>query len=249
MSNTEKLICKNKPLMIAHRGLSGLEKENTHAAFVAAGNRSYYGIETDVHRTIDGKYVCIHDANTQRVGIDAINVEDCTYDTVCRLKLCGISGKKDRSDICIPSLEEYIRICKHYEKTAVLELKGIYTKEQISEICNIIIKEDWFQKTIFIAFDLDNLIQLKELYPDQNAQYLVGESYFKKSGTNQDLLDILNKYDLDLDIYYKSLTEELAEKVHANGRKINVWTVNTQEDATRLNDIYGIDFITTNILE
>ena len=28
--------------MIAHRGLSGIERENTCAAFVAAGNRSYY---------------------------------------------------------------------------------------------------------------------------------------------------------------------------------------------------------------
>lgn len=37
--------------MIAHRGLSGIEKENTNAAFVAAGNRSYFGIETDVHKT------------------------------------------------------------------------------------------------------------------------------------------------------------------------------------------------------
>lgn len=40
--------------VVAHRGLSGLETENTCAAFVAAGNRSYFGIETDVHRTADG---------------------------------------------------------------------------------------------------------------------------------------------------------------------------------------------------
>ena len=40
--------------MVAHRGVSGLEKENTMAAFVAAGNRSYYGIATDIHRTLDG---------------------------------------------------------------------------------------------------------------------------------------------------------------------------------------------------
>ena len=43
--------------MIAHRGLSGIEKENTNAAFIAAGNRSYFGIETDVHKTVDGKFV------------------------------------------------------------------------------------------------------------------------------------------------------------------------------------------------
>ena len=32
--------------MVAHRGLSGIETENTAAAFVAAGNRGYWGSET-----------------------------------------------------------------------------------------------------------------------------------------------------------------------------------------------------------
>ena len=43
--------------MIAHRGLSGMETENTSAAFEAACECSYYGIETDVHVTKDGKYI------------------------------------------------------------------------------------------------------------------------------------------------------------------------------------------------
>ena len=56
--------------MVAHRGLSGLEKENTCAAFVAACNRAtYFGVETDVHRTADGQFVIFHDDNTARVGI------------------------------------------------------------------------------------------------------------------------------------------------------------------------------------
>ncbi len=41
--------------MVAHRGLCGLEPENSIPAFVAAGNRSYYGVESDVHVTADGK--------------------------------------------------------------------------------------------------------------------------------------------------------------------------------------------------
>ena len=55
---------KGSTRMVAHRGVSGLEKENTMAAFVAAGNRSYWGVETDVHRTSDGKMVVIHDGDT-----------------------------------------------------------------------------------------------------------------------------------------------------------------------------------------
>ena len=48
-----------KPRMVAHRGTSGLELENTNSAFVAAGNRSYFGIETDVHRTADGQFILV----------------------------------------------------------------------------------------------------------------------------------------------------------------------------------------------
>ena len=61
-------INKNSTLLVAHRGLSGIETENTNAAFVAAGNRSYYGIETDIHRTTDGRFVVCHDDNLLRVA-------------------------------------------------------------------------------------------------------------------------------------------------------------------------------------
>ena len=44
-------INKKNVKMVAHRGLSGIETENTSSAFVAAGNRSYFGIECDIHVT------------------------------------------------------------------------------------------------------------------------------------------------------------------------------------------------------
>ena len=72
---------KGSTLMVAHRGLSGIEKENTMPAFVAAGNRSFFGIETDVHRTADGQFVVIHDDSTKRVaGVDFI-IEETDFDT------------------------------------------------------------------------------------------------------------------------------------------------------------------------
>ena len=59
---------KKETKIIAHRGLSGIEKENTNAAFVAAGNRSYFGIETDIHVTKDGRIVVIHDDMDLKIG-------------------------------------------------------------------------------------------------------------------------------------------------------------------------------------
>ena len=113
--NTIKFNKKNVK-MVAHRGVSGLERENTNAAFVAAGNRSYFGVETDLYRTIDGHYVLLHDGNLQRVGNDALDIPNSTLDTIRHAVLLDKDGTKDRYDLRVPTLLEYIKICKRYEK-------------------------------------------------------------------------------------------------------------------------------------
>ena len=85
--NTTKFNHQNKPLMVAHRGVSGLETENTCAAFVAAGNRSYYGFETDVHITADGKYVTFHDDETRRLAAEDLIIEQTDFATLRSLLL------------------------------------------------------------------------------------------------------------------------------------------------------------------
>ena len=93
--NTEKIIKKDVK-MIAHRGVSGLEKENTAAAFVAAGNRSYFGIETDIHCTADGKFIIIHDDTTTRVtGIEK-TVEETDFDALRAMKILDLDGESTR---------------------------------------------------------------------------------------------------------------------------------------------------------
>lgn len=233
----------DKVLMVAHRGLSGIELENTASAFVAAGNRSYYGIETDVHRTGDGKFVVIHDDTTKRVGIDNLVVEETTYETLRALHLADKDGVRGRSDLRIPSLLEYTQICKKYGKVSVLELKNHFEPADVDKIIEIIKGEGWLENTIFISFDLDNLIYLRSVLPEQPAQYLIGTF-------TDELLDTLIKYNLDLDIYYKTvtLTPERIKAVHDAGHKVNVWTVDSLEDAQRMVE-YGVDFITSNIIE
>ena len=84
--------------MIAHRGLSGIERENTYPAFVAAANRSYYGIETDVHKTADGHFVIIHDDTTDRVsaGEWKLDVEKSKYDQLKAVILPDFDGSTNR---------------------------------------------------------------------------------------------------------------------------------------------------------
>ncbi len=240
MNDTLKLN-GNKPKMIAHRGMSGIELENTCSAFVAAGNRSYFGIETDVHRTADGQFIIIHDDNTKRVAGDEMIVEKTCYETLRAIRLVDKDGAKGRKDLLMPSLREYIRICKKYEKIAVLELKNHFHPADIDSIIAIIREEEYLENTIFISFDLPNMICIRERLPEQKAQFLISEY-------TDWLLDTLRKEKLDLDIKYVALTKERVDALHAAGIEVNCWTVDTLEDAQRMTE-YGVDYITSNIVE
>lgn len=227
--------------VIAHRGLSGIETENTNSAFVAAGNRSYWGIETDVHKTADGKFAVIHDNNTGRVANEDIPVEDSPYDKLSALILKNSDNTFDRGDLKIPSLAEYIKICKKYDKYSILELKSAFLKDEITEIINIISETGHLEKTIFISFVLNNLIILREILPNQKAQYLTDKF-------DADILNTLLTHKLDLDIYYKNLSEENVKELKNHGIEINVWTCDDSESAEKLSEL-GIEYLTSNILE
>ena len=226
--------------MVAHRGVSGLERENTCAAFVAAGNRSYFGVETDIHRTADGQYIVFHDDNLARLLGDERVVEEMRFDELRALRLTDLDGNV-RGDLLLPTLTEYVNICKKYDKDCVLEIKNHFEPEDIDNVIAIIRGIGWLERTIFISFDLPNMLCIRERLPQQRAQYLV-------SAFGEDLLDILTQNHLDLDIKYSSLSAEQVRACHEAGIEVNVWTVNEAADAERLAG-YGVDFITSNILE
>lgn len=97
--DTIKLPNKGNCLMVAHRGLSGIEKENTNSAFVAAGNRSYFGIETDVYKTKDGHFVLMHDNDTERVSGVSLNIEEAPYKGIKNVVLKDVDGNTGRNDL------------------------------------------------------------------------------------------------------------------------------------------------------
>lgn len=233
-------IQKKHVQLIAHRGLSGLERENTCAAFVAAGNRSYFGIETDIHKTKDDQFVVFHDDTTNRLTDSDWVVEEHTLAELQALRLKDLD-ENVRSDLLMPTLQDYIQICRKYCKTAVLELKNPFQMKDIQAIVELIRQEEWLQNTVFISFCLENLVDLRRLLPEQPIQYLV------KEFTDEVRSNLIN-YSLDLDIMYSNLSTDQVEDIHRLCRKINVWVVDNSQIAELLIQM-GVDYITTNILE
>ena len=241
LKDTIKFENKGEIKMIAHRGLSGLELENTCPAFVAAGVKSYYGIETDVHVTKDGKFIVVHDDNLKRVaGLDWV-IEETDFDALRSVRMKDTDGVTARNDLFLPTLEEYISICKKYEKVAVLELKNKMEREHVWGIAKVVKDLGWFENTIFISFAGENLVALREKYPTATAQFLTEEA---SEETYRFMVD--NRLDADLCGY--CVSKEFVDKLHKAGIKVNCWTLDKLEHA-ELAKACGVDFITSNILE
>ena len=238
--NTSKFN-KQSVKMVAHRGLSGLERENTCAAFVAAGNRSYVGIETDIWRTADGSFVTLHDGNLARVGGEQIHAETVTLKTLQSVVLYDMDGSKGREDLRVPTLENYISICKKYQKLCVLELKSDFTPEETARFIEVIRALDYLEQVVFISFNYNNLLRVRAVLPEQRVQFLTGDG-------SDEMIARLVADRMDIDVQHGALTEERVAAMHRAGLTINCWTVDDPARAEQLAE-WGVDYITSNILE
>ena len=239
MRDTLKLLDHGNTKMVAHRGVSGVETENTAAAFIAAGNRSYWGVETDIWRTSDGQFICNHDGRSGRICETDLIMERSTLSDLRALTLKDIDGVTDRGDLklCLPS--EYVKICSSYGKVCVPELKSAFTIDEIRGIMDIF--GGYLDSTIFISFNYHNLELVKEVRPAQKCQFLTGD-------VDAALIDKLHAAGMDLDIESGGLTQEKLNACHEGGIVVNCWTVDRLERASELVS-WGVDQITSNIIE
>lgn len=241
MSDTVKIKNKQDTLFIAHRGLSGLELENTNSAFIAAANRGYFGIESDVRVSADGRFVMFHDDTTDRLCGKNLGIEKTDYKALKSLNLIPQKNRIVGEDFKIPELKEYLSICANYSKTSVIELKEKIESKYIDQIYSEVQKYYTPKNVIFISFDLENLQYLRREYPDSVIQLL---SY----KFDEKVLKNLKHLKFDLDIHYAFCEKSVIDACHKNGIKVNCWTVDNPGDAERLIDC-GVDYITSNILE
>jgi glycerophosphoryl diester phosphodiesterase len=213
---------------IAHRGFATERVENTIEAFEFAAKSNAVGIETDVHITRDGQFVCFHDDNTLRMcGLEMI-VEDATLAELRNLKIL------DKH--VIPTLDEYLVICKSGNKIAVVELKNPFAKSDIELLVQRVADFGYLQNSVFISFDMDNCLYLRKLLPSQPIQFTT-LTYDERQ------LELLAREKLDLDIQFSCLSKERIKKCQDLGIKVNCWTLRDVWLVRHLEDC-GVDFVT-----
>lgn len=228
--------------LVAHRGMRSVAPENTTASFAEAGKHGYWGAECDVYRTKDGVWIISHDSHTYRMMDKSAFIEKKTYEELMDMNVDNGVNIDKYEDLKICSLEEYLDICKKYNMTPVIELKGKNNTEYYSEIVEL--ANQFEVNPVYISFHIENLQTMRRL-THCKMYYLVQKI------SEDDIQDAKSIKNCGIDFNGnkdKNFKSDIIKKCQDAGLELGAWTIN-EEDALQKLEQYGITLITTDCIE
>ncbi len=229
----------NKPnfadnVVVAHRGAFKKNKlpENSIAGLKEAIRLQCTGSEFDVRMTADDSLIVNHDPHFNK-----LEVEKSTY---AQLQQFTLSNGEP-----LPTLQQYLEAGLQNNSTTrlVLELKpsGISkerAKQSAEKAVQIVKRLKAEAMIVYISFDYDILLKIRELDATASLQYLEGNK-----SPAQLKADKIDGADYHFTVFQKH-PEWIAE-AKQHGIVLNAWTVNDAETMDWLLRS-GFQFITTN---
>lgn len=228
--------------LVAHRGMRSVAPENTTASFAEAGKHGYWGAECDVYRTKDGVWIISHDSHTYRMMDKSAFIEKKTYEELMDMNVDNGVNIDKYEDLKICSLEEYLDICKKYNMTPVIELKGKNNTEYYSEIVDL--ANQFEVNPVYISFHIENLQTMRRL--TQCKMY-----YLVQKISEDDIQDAKSIENCGIDFNGnkdKNFKSDIIKRCQDAGLELGAWTIN-EEDALQKLEQYGITLITTDCIE
>jgi glycerophosphoryl diester phosphodiesterase len=213
-------------VVIAHRGASLAEPENTLAAFRRAGTMGADGVELDLRRTADDRLVVHHDARLPdgRIIRDTVarDLRGEVPELAAALDACpgmfvNIEIKNDEAEPDFDASEWVAH------RTAVeLRRRGTPTRWLIS------------------SFRIETVDVCRRLLPDVRTAWLVMEP----TATVIDRSSAGNH--VAIHPWVDAVTADSVRAAHASGLAVNTWTC---DDPARMRELiaWGVDGICTNV--
>jgi glycerophosphoryl diester phosphodiesterase len=234
-----------EPFLVAHRGASHDAPENTLPAFELAWKQGADAIEGDFHLTADGKIVCLHDYDTQRVsGVRKI-VKDSTLAELQALD-AGAWFKPEFKGTTMPTLRDVIATVPAGKKF-YLEVKcgPEIVPAMLADLAASGLKTE---QLVVISFNAPVIEELKKRKPEYKACWL--SSFEKASPLDPGPAEVLatvgrikadgfsSKADPRLDAAFVKTLRDAGVEYHC-------WTVDDAATARRFLGL-GARSITTN---
>ncbi|WP_436959208.1 glycerophosphodiester phosphodiesterase [Streptomyces sp. SudanB182_2057] len=215
-------------LTIGHRGVMGVEPENTLRSFVAAQQAGLDLIELDLHLSKDGALVVMHDAEVDRTTDGSGPIAEKTLAELRALD----AGRGER----VPVFEEVLEAVR---APLQAEIKDVAAARALAEVMRA---RDLTTRVEVSSFHDEAITEIARLVPGVRTA-LVASRY----GTEVvDRAVAAGAATVCLNI--RRLTLEIVEHARASGLRILGWVVNTQEHL-RLVRALELDGATTDYPE
>jgi glycerophosphoryl diester phosphodiesterase len=215
-------------LTIGHRGVMGVEPENTLRSFVAAEQAGLDVIELDLHLSKDGALVVMHDADVDRTTDGSGPIAARTLDELRALD----AGRGER----VPVFEE---VLDTVATPLQAEIKDVAAARALAEVMHA---RNLVGRVEVSSFHDEAIAEIARLVPGVRTA-LIASRY----GT--DIVDrAVEVGAATVCLNIRRVTLEIVERARKADLKIIGWVVNTQ-DHLRLVRALGLDGATTDYPE
>ena len=227
---------------VAHRGGSCLAPENTLAAFRNALTLPIDAVELDVQMSRDGQLIVFHDNTVERLTDGEGNILDLDFATLRSLNAAThFSGDWPEVEY-IPTLSEVLTLMKERARVYI-EIKtsrrdGVYGR--YPRIAEAVLRDvriaRMLNRVLVISFDWPMLLHIKSMEPRLQTGGNVSKDVWNPDAEDAlaTLLKQMRKFGCSwVNMDSRLFTEEMPTRVHEQGLKLGLWTVNTLEDMRR----------------
>ncbi len=223
--------------IIAHRAGGTLGNENTVYGLNRASEAGADASEIDVQRTKDGYYIINHDDDFKRLAGESGTPQNMTLEEIRSLKVPdNFAGGEDQD---FATYEEMLDASEG-NVTLYTELKGKTADQQMADDLYLLVKErGMLDQVVFICLDYEVISYLEETHPDANTGYLCYAS----------VGDIEDLHVDELILEEETATAATIQKIHLAGKKVNVWTVDTDIGILRFCSREADGIITDNVTD
>lgn len=225
-----------------HRGDRSIAPENTMSAFRAALAEPMIDfIETDVQLSRDGVPVLFHDVDLHRIASARSRVSDLDAKELSRIDVGSWYGSEFASER-IPTLEQFLLLLKDSDKKALVELKFIWSGEEIERVVGLIDKHGLRDRVLLQAFSIETLTNLKDVAPRFPRLMLIREL----PSDPVPLAERLGVIAFGTTAGSVVAAPEAVELLHAAGLGVICYTLNTEDSWAEVIEL-GVDGIITDV--